>query len=443
MNTETHPSVPEIASGKYPTYHQCSGWNAMLPERKRAGSTSVRRFGSVIIGGGYTGLAAARRIAELRPDEPVLVVEASTIGEGSSGRNSGFVINVPHNTKMGGHTSPLEVARKQIRIYEAGLHWLEGLVREHRIDCNWNPAGKFHAAASEAGVQNLMASLAQYREWGVNFEVFDREALQEKLGTSYYKFGYHSPNNVFVQPAALIRGLADSLPSNVLLVEGEPVVSLSKSSPFCVTTSKTQYTADRVVLANNGFAKELGILRDRLITIFTYAALTPRLSESELKKLGNTSEWGLIPANRLGTTLRRVQGDRFMVRSAYSYEREQSPAETLAQLTSSYQRRYPNMQSHRFEYVWGGTTALTRNGATFFGELRPGLFASLGCNGAGVLKGSTYGKLLGEMAMGAQSSCLSDALSLEGPSWLPPEPFRRIGVVSTIKYQAALAGPER
>lgn len=415
----------------------------MLPERKRAGSTSVRRFGSVIIGGGYTGLAAARRIAELRPEEPVLVVEASTVGEGSSGRNSGFVINVPHNTKMGGHTSPLEVARKQIRIYEAGLHWLEGLVREHRIDCNWNPAGKFHAAASEAGVQNLMATLAQYREWGVDFEVFDREALQAKLGTSYYKFGYHSPNNVFVQPAALIRGLADSLPSNVFLVEGEPVVSLSKSSPFCVTTSKAEYTADRVVLANNGFAKELGILRDRLITIFTYAALTPRLSEPELRKLGNTTEWGLIPANRLGTTLRRVQCDRFMVRSAYSYEREQSPAETLAQLTSSYQRRYPNMKSHQFEYVWGGTTALTRNGATFFGELRPGLFASLGCNGAGVLKGTTYGKLLGEMAMGAQSSCLSDALSLEGPSWLPPEPFRRIGVVSTIKYQAALAGAER
>lgn len=415
----------------------------MLPERTGARSTPVRRFGSIVIGGGYTGLAAARRIAELRPDEQVLVLEASTIGEGSAGRNSGFVINVPHNTRMGGHTSPLEVARKQLRLYDEGLHWLGGLVREHRIDCNWNAVGKFHAAASDAGVQNLIASLEQYRQWGVSFEVLDRDALQEKLGTAYYTFGYHSRNNVFVQPAALIRGLADSLPSNVVLVEGEPVVSLSESSPFRVTSSSAQYTADRIVLANNGFAKSLGILRDRLITIFTYAALTPRLPESELKKLGNSEEWGVIPANRLGTTLRRVQGGRFMVRSAYSYEREQSPADTLNQLTSSYQRRYPNMKSHKFEYVWGGTTALTRNGATFFGELRPGLFASLGCNGAGVLKGSTYGKLLGEMAMGAQSPYLSDALSLEGPSWLPPEPFRRIGVVSAIKYQAALAGPER
>ena len=69
--------------------------------------------------------------------------------------------------------------------------------------------------------------------------------------------------------------------------------------------------------------------------------------------------------------MRRVQGDRFMVRSAYSYEREQSPADTLAQLTGSYQRRYPNMKSHRFEYVWRGTTALTRNGATFSASCGP------------------------------------------------------------------------
>ncbi|MEX3933794.1 NAD(P)/FAD-dependent oxidoreductase [Paraburkholderia phymatum] len=443
MHIQQGVPTSDVTAGKYPTYQLGSGWNAMLPARPKSSRTSIRRFGTIVIGGGYTGLAAARRIAEMQPNQPVLVLEASTIGEGSSGRNSGFVINLPHNTKMGGHTSPLEVARKQIRLYDAGLHWLEQLVREHRIDCRWNPVGKFHAAASDAGVQNLSASLAQYREWGVNFEEYDRDALHEKLGTSYYRYGFHSPNNVFVQPAALIRGLADSQPANVVLIESEPVIALSESSPFRITTTEAEYTADRVILANNGFAKALGILRDRLITIFTYAAVTPRLPESELKKLGDTQEWGVIPANRLGTTLRRVRDGRFMVRSAYSYEREQSPSDTLAQLTNCYQRRYPNMKSHDFEYVWGGTTALTRNGATFFGQLRPGLFASLGCNGAGVLKGTTYGKLVGEMAMGAQSSQLSDALSLEGPSWLPPEPIRRIGVVSSIKYQAVLAGPER
>ncbi|WP_432262591.1 NAD(P)/FAD-dependent oxidoreductase [Cupriavidus sp. TMH.W2] len=415
----------------------------MLPERPVKPMPRGTRFGTVVIGGGYTGLAAARRIAELRPAEEVLILEASTIGEGSSGRNSGFIIDLPHNTKMGGHTSPLEVARKQIRMYDAGLRWLEHLVRENGIDCGWNPVGKYHAAASDAGVQNLRKVLDQYREWGISYTEFDSDGLQQKLGTGYYKYGYHSPNNVFVQPAALIRGLADALPPNVTIVENEPVISLSEATPFRIITARGTFVADRVILANNGFAKALGALRDRLITIFTYAAVTPRLAESELAKLGDSPEWGVIPANRLGTTLRRIQGGRFMVRSAYSYEREQTADKTLALLTDCYKRRYPNMKSHQFEYVWGGTTALTRNGASFFGQLQPGLYASLGCNGAGVLKGSMFGKLLGEMAVGADSSYLSDALSLEQPSWLPPEPFRRIGVVSAIKYQAALAGTER
>jgi len=428
---------------KYPVYQQPSGWNAMLPPRRPRNSGASKRFGTIIIGAGYTGLAAARRIAQLRPHEEVLVLDATSVGDGSAGRNSGFIINLPHNTKMSGHTSPREVALKQIRMYNIGLAWLEQIVRENKIDCGWNPAGKYHAAASAAGIANLRAVLQQYKDWGVRYTELDQNALKRKLGTSYYQYGFHSENNVFVQPAALIRGLADALPENVVLAENEPVESLCAGSPATVRIALAEYTAERIIVANNSFAKSLGFLRDRLITIYTYAAVTPRLTDNELEKLGDEPEWGVIPANRLGTTVRRIGDGRLMVRSAYSYEHEQPASETLRQLQDSYRRRYPNMRSHQFEYVWGGTTALTRNGATFFGQLKPGIYASLGCNGAGVLKGTTYGKLLGEMALGEQSAQLREALSMEGPSWLPPEPFRRIGVVSTIKFQAHLAGPER
>lgn len=436
-------SKSAVAADVSPVYQQGSGWNAMLPERVQHSRPGTSRFATIIIGAGYTGLAAARRIAELRPDENVLVIEASTIGEGSAGRNSGFIIDLPHNTKMGGHTSPLEIARKQIRMYDVGRNWLKQLVDEHRIDCGWNPAGKFHAAAGNEGAASLRGVLDQYKEWGIPFTEFDRDGLKEKLGTSYYQYGFHSPNNVFVQPAALIRGLADSLPENVVIVENEAVVALEESRPFLVKTINSEYTSDRVIIANNGFAAKLGILRDRMFTIFTYAAVTPRLSKEELAKLGNCKEWGVIPANRLGTTLRRIEDGRMMVRSAYSYEREQPTKHTCELLTDAYRRRFPNMSSHQLEYLWGGTTALTRNGASYFGELRKGLYVSVGCNGAGVLKGSVFGKLLGEMAMGLDSASLADVLSFDGPNWLPPDPVRKIAVTSAIRYQAVKAGPER
>lgn len=433
-----------LARDAFPAYQAASGWNALLPARMPHTRAPVARsFDVIVIGAGFTGLAAARRVAELRPNATVLVIDATTVGDSSAGRNSGFLINLPHNTGMGGHGSPLEVARKQIQLYDTGLKWLHELVTMHGIDCGWNPVGKYHAAATPDGEQRLRDTLAQYREWGVTYRELSRDALQSEIGTGYYRYGYHSDSSVFVQPAAFVRGLADSLPDSVRLWENEPVVSLDGNGPFTVTTATTQLSAAQVIVANNGFARKLGLARDRVFTIYTYAAMTPALPAGELAKLGSAPEWGVIPANRLGTTLRKTLGGRFVVRSAYSYEKERPMAEVGAMLTDAYRRRYPQMASHKFEYVWGGVTALTRNGALYFGEVRKGLFASIGCNGAGVLKGSMFGKLLGEMACGQQSPELSDALGFERPTWLPPEPIRRVAIVSAIQYQKHRAGRER
>lgn len=428
----------------YPIYENRSGWNSLLPKRSINPPQEVESsYDFVVIGAGFTGLAAARRLAELNPGASVLVLEATEVGEGSSARNSGFIISLPHNTKMSGHTSPAQIARKQIRIYESGLAWLKATVDSCAIDCGWNPVGKYHGAATPDGAKGLQSAARQYEQWGIDFAEIPKAELAERIGTTYYQYGLHTKNNVFVQPAALIRGLADTLPANVTLLENTPVVSVSRNGQCLVQTKDRQFRAGKLILANNGFAKKLGFLKDRLITIFTYAGMTPELDDEQLALHGSDAEWGLIPANRLGTTLRKIQNRRFMVRSAYSYEHAQTQAHVDAMLTDCYKRRYPNLRSHKLEHVWGGVTALTRNGATFFGKASQNLYASVGCNGAGVLKGSVYGKLLAEMIMNQPSQELSDVLSMEAPSWLPPEPIRRVAVLTAIHLQKKKAGAER
>ena len=264
--------------------------------------------------------------------------------------------------------------------------------------------------------------------------------MREQLGTDYYQFGYHSMNNVFVQPAALIRGLADTLPDNVWLMENNPVESVDGGGPYIVRTRNGPFSADNVILANNAFARRLGFLRSRLVTIYTYAGVTPVLDAAQQALLGQRDQWGVIPANRLGTTLRRIRGGRFMVRSAYSYEAEQPLERMAGQLRASFQRRYPQLAAHDFEYVWSGSTALTGNGASFVGEVRPGLYAAVGCNGAGVIKGTIHGRLLAERIAGQRSAMLDDLEALEKPNWLPPDPLRRIGVLTAIACQVRKAG---
>ena len=44
-----------------------------------------------MVGGGYTGMWAAWRLAELEPGADVVLIEADVCGRGPSGRNGGFV----------------------------------------------------------------------------------------------------------------------------------------------------------------------------------------------------------------------------------------------------------------------------------------------------------------------------------------------------------------
>lgn len=175
-----------------------------------------------------------------------------------------------------------------------------------------------------------------------------------------------------------------------------------------------------------------------------YAGMMPKLDEHELALHGSESEWGLIPASRLGTKLRKIQNRRFMVCSAYSYDSAQPQHVVDAMLADCYKRCYRDLKSHRLEYV-RGVTALTRDGSVFFGEAAKGLYAPVGCNGNGacVLNGTNYGKFLAEMVLGGQSQELSDVLSMESPSWLPPEPLRGMAELTAIHLQKKKAGAER
>ena len=51
----------------------------------------------LIIGAGYTGLSAARKLGQLYPDQKILLVDAQLAGEGASSRNSGYLVDTTLN----------------------------------------------------------------------------------------------------------------------------------------------------------------------------------------------------------------------------------------------------------------------------------------------------------------------------------------------------------
>lgn len=426
-----------MASLTYPDYSTGCGWNAMLPPRRPTAPLRGRhQVRYAVIGAGYTGLAAARRLAELEPAAEILVLEATTVGEGSSARNSGFTGKdlLPRGISI----EKAEHARLQSGYLAEGFDWLSGLIRAHGIDCDMQRVGSIRAAATELGETGLRGTVEVVRKNAIPHKVLSADDLEHRIGTRYYRLGLLLEDTYLLQPAALIRGLADSLPRNVQLHENSPVTALKRGAKWLLRLPEGEVVADKVVLATNGFIKKFGYLKSRLVTIYTYAAVTEAMGTADLAQLGHDPRWGVLPTHRLGTTLRRVGPDRLMVRSLYDYEHETGEARVRAALTARFHRRWPGLSHVGFDHVWGGTTALTMNGAPWWGRMGEGLYGSGGCNGSGITKGTLLGKRLAELMTGHGDH--RDMVSVMGTAdWIAPEPFRTIGfhVISTLERRKA------
>ena len=83
---------------RFPDVNGNNGWMIDLEPREppRPLKTNIR-VDWVVVGAGYAGLSAARRLAQNCPNDRIAVVDAGLVGENASGRNSGFAIDLPHN----------------------------------------------------------------------------------------------------------------------------------------------------------------------------------------------------------------------------------------------------------------------------------------------------------------------------------------------------------
>ena len=424
----------------YPAYSDRCGFNAVLPPRdpcpRAEGDIAVDH---AVVGAGYTGLAVARRLAQLAPQSRIVLIEATEIGEGSSARNSGFAS--PTDLPAGPMAADRARADALNRFGAEGWAWLMEQIEENGIACGLERSGRIKAAATDLGATQVRTLQAAVQAAGLPHAVLDRDALQQRIGTSYYQCGLFTEEGYVLDPAALVRGLASALPANVALHERTPLLSMIRRDRWNLETPAARIVARNVVMATNAAIRNFGYLRDRLVTIYTYAALTAPLDAADAAQLGVMPVWGLLPSHRLGTTVRRVGPDRLLVRSLYAHARPLSPSHVRHTLASCFHRRYPALAHVDLAQVWGGTTALTMNGAPWWGRITEGLYASAGCNGAGIVKGSVLGKRLAELVLGHGDQ--QDVQATWGRAdWVVPEPIRSIGFAFISRRERGRAGLE-
>lgn len=424
------------------------GWFHLSKSRRakprHSGATQARW---VVVGAGFTGLAAARQLALNFPDDEIVLIEAQEVGFGSSGRNAGFAIDLPHDIGAEDYIGEIETARTSLRLNLAGQTILRSLVDAHQIDCQLRASGKYQAAIEERGIAVLDAYRRGLDKLGQPYEMINGQDLPAHIGTSFYRKALFTPGTVLIQPAALVKGLADSLPPNVTLYENTPITDVEYGERTVLSHANGRITADKLILANNAFGMRFGFLQGTMLPIFTYGSLTRVLTEDEQAALGGKSFWGVIPADPFGTTLRRTHDNRLFVRNSFSFNpdgrsRQKYLDRFVSRHRDSFERRFPMLPGVEFEYTWGGSLALSRNHMGFFGQLAPNVYGALCCNGLGVTRGTVTGTLLADWLAGQRNDLIDFLLSSPPPNPNPPEPFLSMGVNLNLRWGQYRAGRE-
>lgn len=416
------------------------GWlppRAQPPTVRRLEGTEV--FDCAIVGAGFVGLAAAQRLAELRPEWRIAVVEAQTAGQGASGRSSGFLVDAASFIAA----MPTAEADAFVRLSRSGMEALRSRVAAHEIDCDWDEHGFFHAAATDVGLASLETLTAWLADRGADHEVLEPDALEAAIGTDFYRRAVRVPGNIMVDAGRLVRGLAGALRSNVTLYERSPVTRIEPD--YKLTTPSGSLLAPRLVVAINAWSPSLGVVKRRVLPLLTFGSLTRPLTADEQRQVGEEQGWGVLAQDPVGASLRRTRDQRLLVRGGLAYDRDvalrgDQLARAEATNRQSLARRFPGLADVPFETTWAGPMGAVPSQRPFIGVIARRAYAIAGFTGAGIAVGTTLGRLAAERLAGVKSESLGDARRLARPRKLPPEPFLSLGIRWRVRKMNRLAG---
>lgn len=432
-----------LKAARLPRHRGPAAWSAFLPDRTATPPLESELTADVVIvGAGFAGLSAARRLLELEPTASVVLLDAGEIAEGAAGRNSGFMIDIPHELTSADYAGAGD-DQAQITLNRAAQSFAAAAVEAYQIPAAYfDRAGKINGAASPSGMAHNASFSKHLEALGEPFEKLDAAQMAEVTGSHYYSGGLYTPGTVMLQPAGYVQGLASGLVTDgIRLFERSPVTGIVRQgSDWKVKTASGSVSTRAVILTVNGHLESFGIAQRRLMHVMLFAVATPDLSG----RLPGASRWGVTPSDPMGTTVRRIDtaqgGNRIITRTCATFrpDMEATPAD-LARAKRVMQRkfdaRFPNLRGTAMEYAWAGHLCLTQNGSSVTGEVAPGVYSGCVQNGLGTARGTLTGIAAAEMCLGHQSAISHHFAAEPKPAKLPPRPIAQLGASATLRWR--------
>ncbi|WP_127112874.1 NAD(P)/FAD-dependent oxidoreductase [Shimia sediminis] len=437
-----------------PQHQGRAAWNAILgPAPVPTPLTGDHTADVVVIGAGFAGLSAARRLKQIDTGLDIFVLEAGRIAEGAAGRNSGFMIDIPHELTSEDYAGAGDDRRMMALNRQAQAFGTEAVADYGITPEFFEKVGKINGAGG-AAADGQNQSLARHLEaLGEPYEMLDAQAMREVTGSAFYRSGLFTPGTVMVQPAGYVRGLADGLRrSGVTICEESAVTGfVQQGAGWQVETAHGTVSCGRIILTVNGHLESFGFEQGRLMQVFLFAVMTPELSAEHVADVGGHPRWGVTPADPMGTTMRRIDGplggNRIVTRSCAALRpnmraSDQDMARASRVMQKKFEARYPMLRGIRMDHTWAGHLCLTLNGVSVAREVADGVFSGCVQNGLGIARGTLTGIAAAERCLGVPSEIAAFFEAQDPPRRLPPQPFQQIGANAVLRWKERRVGLE-
>ncbi len=394
----------------------------------------------LILGAGYTGLSAARKLAKLHPSKKIILIDAQLAGEGASSRNSGYLVDTTLNDGFNSNKEFINY-KKKTEIYTLGINAVENFVKKHQVDCDWNKCGKYFASSKIQDKKILLNFSKNLTDLGFENNLIYSQELKNQLGTNFYNVGLYTQGGILLNPGKLVRSMIRALPNNVQLFENSFMTEWKvKKDYVCCYFQNVEVKTKKIIFATNGFLKSLGIKINYNFPLTLTASMTRPLTDKEFEIIGKPKEWGVLPVRPMAATVRMTKDRRILIRNTveaynpYQMNRRTLNKRSLNQ-TIGIKKRFPELPDDIIQSSWSGIVSRTRNSSQIFEKIGKNIFVA-GCyNGSGIGVGTLFGEQIAIKASNENTKEIEIIESRNKPTLLPPDPFLSLGVRTRLIYE--------
>jgi glycine/D-amino acid oxidase-like deaminating enzyme len=356
-----------------------------------------------VIGGGYTGLSAARRLS--KAGASVVVLEKEVIGWGASSRNGGQVLT---GLKVGPRSLLRRFGRQRAQeLFGASLRaieCLENLIAEEGIECGYERCGHLEAAFKPRHFERFHRDQEMLeREFGHTVRLVGKGEQGSELGSDFYHGLMLDERSGALNPARYVWGLgAAAARAGAALRERTPVLEVRRAGArFRVVTSAGVVDARDVLVATNGYTDgALPAFERRVVPVGSFTIATEPLSPSRVLEI--------LPRRRVAFDSKnflyyfRVSPDNCLLfggRAQWTPSTPQSTRRSATILREAMLRVFPSLKGVAVKWAWSGNVCFTRDLLPRAGRL-DGVHHALGYGGHGVAMATYLGEKTAGLILG-------------------------------------------